>query len=738
MADRSIGDVLKKLPGIVVEDNGAIRYLGQLVTKMYLDGDNLLDDKYGLATKALPHKVVNNIVVLQRHQAIKALQGKAIGEELAINLELDSTQRKVTIGKLSLGAGITDVYNIDGDVISLSKRWKNITTLKVNNVGNDVTAWITEYNRPGKNANIGIQKFSPFLQAAVGRQPAIAENRYLFNNTLLFNTHALRRLSDDRIVKFNVHGFQHKVNSNYRYSRTYFLVDEDVIIDEVQNSNIINRSANASVEFEHNGHNSYLANRLAFEVIGSNSPASISGSSQSATLSNKNIFRNFSNELKWLKAINKKDVYDVVSYLSFEAMPETLVIRPYTDASSDSIVNTQELFRSQFFTNHYGTLRRNLNNNWSVLSIVGLRTSSQHLNSSLKLSGNSSDNKLLFQKTQLYINPEIRFKRNRLNIALTPSIAYERISYDDAINEIVGRKNGFLYKATVSADYKISRKYKIRMFYTERNSRAELMNLYSGSILRNYRTLYKNANYNPYTLSQFVSAKLDYEDAIKQTFATLEYSFRNNEVNFIDYTEVNSAFTTVSYNPYPNNSSNHAIRFQADKYLYYTRTNISIHADYAIFDNYTMVNSNALRNLNNRFGSSIKIEGDLLRKLRYHYSFTIEKYSFRSANTDLLSTNSLRKHLVWLRFLASEHTFFRINYNSDTNTLSSSGQNRFEFLDADVTFRLKKIKSDVSLSATNLLNNSKYQSINIMNNMLSVQQYPLRQRQYMANLTFYF
>jgi hypothetical protein len=41
--DRTIGDVIKKLPGVEVADNGQISYGGKPINRFYIDGDNLLD-----------------------------------------------------------------------------------------------------------------------------------------------------------------------------------------------------------------------------------------------------------------------------------------------------------------------------------------------------------------------------------------------------------------------------------------------------------------------------------------------------------------------------------------------------------------------------------------------------------------------------------------------------------------------------------------------------------------------
>jgi hypothetical protein len=52
--DRVIGDVIKKLPGIDVAKDGKISYNGKSISGVYIGGDNLLDDKYNIATNSYP------------------------------------------------------------------------------------------------------------------------------------------------------------------------------------------------------------------------------------------------------------------------------------------------------------------------------------------------------------------------------------------------------------------------------------------------------------------------------------------------------------------------------------------------------------------------------------------------------------------------------------------------------------------------------------------------------------
>ena len=74
LTDRSIGDVLRKMPGIEVYDNGSIFYNGKAINKFYVEGMDMFDGRYGIATNNIRAEDITNVEVLERHQPVKVLR----------------------------------------------------------------------------------------------------------------------------------------------------------------------------------------------------------------------------------------------------------------------------------------------------------------------------------------------------------------------------------------------------------------------------------------------------------------------------------------------------------------------------------------------------------------------------------------------------------------------------------------------------------------------------------------
>jgi len=82
-SDRSIGDVIARMPGISIDENGRIKYQGKPINRYYIDNLNLLDNRYGLVNNNLPYDKVLSVEVFENHQPIRILDSLVMSETAA-------------------------------------------------------------------------------------------------------------------------------------------------------------------------------------------------------------------------------------------------------------------------------------------------------------------------------------------------------------------------------------------------------------------------------------------------------------------------------------------------------------------------------------------------------------------------------------------------------------------------------------------------------------------------------
>src|SRR5690606_22800841 len=73
--ERKLGDVLKNLPGVEINDDGQIEVEGKVVTKIMVDGKEFFDGDTKLATQNIPSNVVDKVQVLKNYAEIGQLSG---------------------------------------------------------------------------------------------------------------------------------------------------------------------------------------------------------------------------------------------------------------------------------------------------------------------------------------------------------------------------------------------------------------------------------------------------------------------------------------------------------------------------------------------------------------------------------------------------------------------------------------------------------------------------------------
>jgi|TARA_B110000444_G_scaffold260062_1_gene305748 hypothetical protein len=109
--EKKLGDVLKNLPGVEVNEDGTIEVEGKEVTKITVEGKDFFDGDSKLATQNLPANAVGKIQVLRNFSEAGQLRNVTNNEDnVAINISLKTGKDKFWFGELLGGLGNDDAY----------------------------------------------------------------------------------------------------------------------------------------------------------------------------------------------------------------------------------------------------------------------------------------------------------------------------------------------------------------------------------------------------------------------------------------------------------------------------------------------------------------------------------------------------------------------------------------------------------------------------------------------------
>ena len=109
--ERKLGDVMKKLPGVEVNEDGEIQVEGKTVTKVMVEGKDFFDGDSKLATKNIPADAVDKVEVLRNYNEVDQMRGLGNDRDnVAINIKLKEGKKNFWFGEVTAGAGIADEY----------------------------------------------------------------------------------------------------------------------------------------------------------------------------------------------------------------------------------------------------------------------------------------------------------------------------------------------------------------------------------------------------------------------------------------------------------------------------------------------------------------------------------------------------------------------------------------------------------------------------------------------------
>ena len=107
-------DLLKKLPGVEVSEDGSVTVNGESISKITIDGKTFFLDDPQLATKNIPAKMVNKLKVIQKKSEQAEFTGIDDGEEeTVIDLSVQPGMMKGLLGNVQAGVG-HDIPSQDG------------------------------------------------------------------------------------------------------------------------------------------------------------------------------------------------------------------------------------------------------------------------------------------------------------------------------------------------------------------------------------------------------------------------------------------------------------------------------------------------------------------------------------------------------------------------------------------------------------------------------------------------
>ncbi|HEY8781943.1 MAG TPA: hypothetical protein VIM16_10035 [Mucilaginibacter sp.] len=746
--DRVIGDVIKKLPGISVAADGTISYNGKSISNLYIGGDNLLDDRYNIATNTIPQSAVEQVQVIQNDQPIKMLQNKVVSEDVALNLTIKKDAKLQLVGQESLGAGLPGNYDEDLNAMMFKDSYKAINYLKGNNVGDDVANDLVSHNLSDYLQRIDNNLPSTVLSLGSVPNPNLLQNRYLFNQSGILNLNNLVNLKKGEQLRINLYYLHDTQQQDYKEQTQIYLPGDTVKYTETEKNKYRPDILHGQFTLTINKDKYYLDDKLITDYSQKNyySALNTNGAAVNQVLNDNTM--DFSNELNYMQSLKSNNIFEIYSYINHTSEPENRIIEPnFIPGIFNNGINYSQLVQTAniptWFTNNYLSFKipsNYITQSFKAGFLVQAQTlasdlSAVQLNNSSNLVSDSSLNHLNWSRKKVYTEADYDLPGKILKITLSLPLSLQQINYADSLYNLNKSLTRLYFNPRLFIKYQVTVEDYFSLLYNYRNNIGNIQDVYHGYILTDYRTFYANNADLSQSKNQLAAFGFNYRKALTLFFFSINTSFNHILINDISSGLINNNFQQRIVLPFQNATNSWTVNGFISKYDFALRTTFSGGLQWQSNSSNQILNNTLLPY--NTISTTLNASAET--KVSDQITFSYKAYLNQTSSSSPVGVPGYSvKQLVQqaaINYNPVENVLFQLS-GDHYYTYQRGNDLKYFFADASIKFRLNKLKTDVELSAVNFLNVKNYSYLNLSANTFTASSYALPGRIAMLRMMF--
>lgn len=136
-AERTLGDVLKRLPGMEIRD-GAVFYGGEKITKMLVQGRDIINANHQLATEGIRADQLDEIKIIENYKESSEQFETERSEDVAMDVRLNESELSKWSGEIEVLGGYPASGKGDLNTFNLNEKVGLSGFARANNVGERV------------------------------------------------------------------------------------------------------------------------------------------------------------------------------------------------------------------------------------------------------------------------------------------------------------------------------------------------------------------------------------------------------------------------------------------------------------------------------------------------------------------------------------------------------------------------------------------------------------------------
>ncbi len=759
-ADRTIGDVLKRMPGIEVSDNGGIRFNGKSISKFYVEDMDLLAGRYGLATNNVNASDVASVQVLENHQPVKMLHGNTLTDDVAINLKLkESASGTMAINTmLGIGAqqpagksaiGRNPLWAAEVVGMYFGKRRQNMTLYKGCNTGDDVSKELTQHN--SGISGISLYPFCP-TDAIMPGGSGLPQKRTFDNQTHILTMNHLEKIRDNTELGLNIVYHNDRIRREGSSMGNYFISNDNrLLTSETMTGETKVNNLNIQARCNWNAPNGFVANVLKFNTDWNSDR--VDGQLRSertgtapASYGDDRVRQHFdrpqlsvSNTFNTIRNIGK-NTFDLHFSAGYAQRHNTLTVNidsllRNTQANYAQDVDSRHI-AGRFNTTYSIRLAEAFRFNYSLNASANMHRIVTDLSGFTPPPANPQLNNDLWYNTYcLALGQSYKYEIHNFDITLGLPLELYTQTLDDKIRKDKHGYTHLLFSPSLSLSWIITRDLWFNAGARYSKTVGDPGGIYSGYIMSNYRTFQRSyVDQLSETKNYGANASLRYRNAIYAFFANIGFNYhRTHDNQLYDYS-YEGATSVVQAIDRPTAATSYGINGDISKGFDFLSTTLRLLGSYTLSESERLIARELYPYHSRRlsFGGTLSFKPFSWMGMVYTCGFGRSR-SYTDANSTRSTTVRSNSQRLTLNIYPTQKLTLTLSAEDNYNNLTAENRHAW-FGDASAKLKLKRV--DLELQLNNLFDQRQYTRVSYNGLDIFTQTSQLRPRNALFTIRF--
>lgn len=598
--DKTIGDVMRKMPGVEVTQSGKITYNGTSINKFYIEGKDLLEGKYGIATNGISPDDVGSVEIMEDHQHTCPAGNQPVypsSRQLASKKQCKSPMdNKRTGHRRSLSPTRRRIMEHRGIYhADETEQAEHYAVQDKQHRQEPGKRGVRPYHGKGRIRVVGLYTGNWNLH------PQLGTKTYSLQPFPSFLYQQLWGLGKEREIKAQVHYLNDRTTSEASSRYTYYLPEENKIVLDDQKALEHLHQLSAELTVEANRSTSYLKNILKTNLQWRNVDVNTSGTLPNMQQAEVPVYK-IGNTFNLIKRFGKQTVA-FYSRNNWQLRPQSLDVQR-------GIRYQQKTREQAFFTQESASYGMNFKH--LTLSMNGGGTAMiRDLNSYLHGLPDSPGipaNGWATRYANLYAIPKLEYKYRRMDGTLELPVHYYHYTFAHKLS----KENDWTSAPSLRIRWNVTPHLRISVRGQATSKAMDLHSLYNGLILTDYRTLSSGIEEYTTTSGQSLSGALNFKQPIWGLFANAMVMRSWNSASFLQSQQFTGDYIMKYYTKSPHKGNTwtalgtvsgniECLKGMAGVTFLYRKTNRSMLSEGKLTD-YSTESYNLTGRLNGRIG----------------------------------------------------------------------------------------------------------------------------------------